>query len=63
MRAEVIDAYLGHARQGEWPWGPLSTFDWRGALADLCVAIEHDLQSLGIVPLVSALAAPTRSPA
>lgn len=55
VRVELIDAYLGHAGQGEWPWGPLSSFDWDSAATALANAIEDELRDLGAAPVRTAL--------
>lgn len=55
VAGEVIDAFLGHANDGESPFGRYSSFDYRLHRAVLLPALRELHAELGLVPLKSRL--------
>jgi len=61
IHPELIDAFLGHASQGESPFAKLATFDYERYTSELKKAISDLLADLGLVPIASRLVPfPTR---
>lgn len=61
IHAELVDAYLGHASEGESPFSKLSTFDYGRYASVLQVAITQLQDELGMEPIESRLVPfPTR---
>lgn len=61
VHAELVDAHLGHANEGEGPFAKLSTFDYGTYTTVLQKAIAQLLDELGMEPIESRLVPyPTR---
>lgn len=54
--ASVVDAFLGHANQGEIPFATYSTFDFGHYRERLSVYLEAIREELGLQPIASRLA-------
>jgi len=61
LHAEIVDAFLGHANEGESPFSRLSTFDFDRYTDTLGKALTGILDELGLEPIESRLVPyPTR---
>jgi hypothetical protein len=60
VRAEAVDAWLGHANLGEQPWLPASSASLSMLLEPLCGVLETLLQEWGVRPVHSRFALVTR---
>ena len=61
VHAEIVDAFLGHANEGESPFARLSTFDFHHYTCVIGNAITSILNDLGLEPIESRLVPyPTR---
>lgn len=55
--AELVDAFLGHANNGESPSGPLSTFDYTRYRSEITRRLQQIHQDLSLEPIQSQLVA------